>query len=190
MPRKASKITMPQKGLPTWDGPSIAQELNIPKDAVWKVLRNNGIHLQRQRSWCISTDKDFSAKAADIVGLYLNPPLNAIVLCLDEKPSIQALERKTGYILTGNGRVARAYRSTYKRHGVLNLFAALEAPTGKVIDKITEAKNREDFQRFMDDIVAEYDPEQELHVIVDNYCTHKKNDEGLKKIKTFIFITR
>ena len=87
----------PPKGLSAWDGPSIAQELNVPKDAVWKILRNNGIHLQRQRSWCISTDKDFAAKAADIVGLYLNPPLNAIVLCLDEKPSIQALERKTVY---------------------------------------------------------------------------------------------
>ena len=69
----------PPKGLAAWDGPSIAQELNAPKDAVWKVLRNNGIHLQRQRSWCISTDKDFAAKAADIVGLYLNPPLNAVV---------------------------------------------------------------------------------------------------------------
>lgn len=96
-----------------WDGPALAEELDVPVDAVWKILRNEGIHLQRQRSWCISTDKDFASKAADIVGLYLDPPLNAIVLCVDEKPSIQALERKTGYIMTDNGRVVRAYQSTY-----------------------------------------------------------------------------
>lgn len=111
------------KGLSAWDGPTLAEKLEVPADAVWKVLRNDGIHLQRQRSWCISTDKDFAAKAADIVGLYLDPPFNAIVLCVDEKPSIQALERKTGYIMTDNGRVTRAYQSTYKRHGILNLFA-------------------------------------------------------------------
>ncbi len=71
----------PPEGLASWDGPELAKKLDVTVDAVWKVLRNEGIHLQRQRSWCISTDKDFAAKAADIVGLYLNPPFNAIVLC-------------------------------------------------------------------------------------------------------------
>ena len=93
----------PPKGLATWDGPELAKELNAPVDAIWKVLRTEGINLQRQRSWCISTDKNFAAKAADIVGLYLDPPLNAVVLCVDEKPSIQALERKTGFIKTNSG---------------------------------------------------------------------------------------
>jgi transposase len=120
----------PPKGLASWDGAALASELNVPVDAVWKVLRKEGIHLQRQRSWCVSTDKAFAPKAADIVGLYLNPPLNAVVLCVDEKPSIQALERKIGYIKTDNGKIVRAYKSTYKQHGILNLFAALAVSTG------------------------------------------------------------
>lgn len=80
----------PPKGLSRWDGAALAKELNAPTDAVWKVLRKEGIHLQRHRSWCISTDSHFASKAADIVGLYLSPPVNAVVLCVDEKPSIQA----------------------------------------------------------------------------------------------------
>jgi len=169
----------PPKGLASWDGPSLAKELHVPVDAVWKILRNEGIQLQRQRSWCISTDKDFASKAADIVGLYLNPPINAIVLCVDEKPSIQALERKTGFIMTDNGRVVRAYQSTYKRHGTLNLFASLEVSTGKIVGKVTESKKRDDFQKFMSEVVAEYSADQRIHVILDNYCTHKKNEEWL-----------
>ena len=78
--------------------------------AVWRVLRKEGICLQRQRSWCVSTDKEFVPKAADIVGLYLNPPEKALVICVDEKPSIQALERKTGYVETDNGKIVRAYQ--------------------------------------------------------------------------------
>ena len=169
----------PPKGLAIWDAPEMAKELNAPVDSIWKVLRKEGINLQRRRSWCISTDKDFASKAADIVGLYLDPPLNAMVLCVDEKPSIQALERKTGFIKTNSGKVVRAYKSTYKRHGTLNLFAALEVSTGKIQGKVTKEKKRKDFQKFMDEIVAEYSPDQELHVILDNYCTHKKNEEWL-----------
>lgn len=171
----------PPEAMAAWDGPELAKALGVPVDAIWKVLRYEGIHLQRQRSWCISTDKDFAAKAADIVGLYLDPPVNAMVLCVDEKPSIQALERKTGYIMTDNGRIVRAYKSTYKRHGTLNLFGALEVATGKVIGKVTETKKRDDFQSFLDEIVTEYTPDQQIHVILDNYCTHKKNDAWLAK---------
>lgn len=177
----------PPKGLSVWDGPALAKELNAPVDAVWKVLRKEGINLQRQRSWCISTDKNFASKAADIVGLYLDPPFNAIVLCVDEKPSIQALERKTGYIKTDSGKVVRAYKSTYKRHGTLNLFAALEVSTGKIQGKVTETKKREDFQSFMDEIVTEYSRDQEIHVVLDNYCTHKKNEEWLSRNKNVHF---
>lgn len=151
------------------------------------ILRKEGINLQRQWSWCISTDKVFASKAADIVGLYLNSPLNAVVLCVDEKPSIQALERKTGYIKTDSGKVVRAYKSTYKRHGTLNLFAALKVSTGQIQGKVIETKKREDFQAFMDEIVAEYSPGQEIHVVLDNYCTHKKNEKWLQKIKNVHF---
>ena len=177
----------PPKGLATWDGPAVAKELDAPVDAVWKILRKEGINLQRQRSWCISTDKNFASKAADIVGLYLDPPLNAIVLCVDEKPSIQALERKTGFIKTDSGKVVRAYKSTYKRHGTLNLFAAMEVSTGKVHGKVTKEKKRTNFQAFMDEIVDEYSPDQEIHVVLDNYCTHKKNEEWLARNKNVHF---
>jgi hypothetical protein len=91
-----------------------------------------GICLQRQRSWCVSTDKEFAAKAADIVGLYLNPPEKALVVSVDEKPSLQVLERANGYVETDNGKIVRGYKSTYKRQGTLNLFAALQVATGQI----------------------------------------------------------
>lgn len=168
----------PPKGFARWDAPLLSKELSVSDDAIWRVLRKESISLHRKRSWCISSDKDFAAKAADIVGLYLDPPMSAVVLSIDEKPSIQALERKTGYIETQDGKIIRAYKSTYKRHGTLNLFAALQVATGRVTTAITERKTREDFIRFMDSIVEEY-PDQEIHVILDNYCTHKKNEEWL-----------
>lgn len=169
----------PPPGQACWDGPAVAGALGGSAHAVWRVLRQEGICLQRQRSWCVSTDKEFAAKAADIVGLYLNPPEKALVISVDEKPSIQALERKTGYVETDNGKIVRAYKSTYKRHGTLNLFAALKVATGEVKTAITQLKKREQFLQFMDQVVAESSSEQELHVILDNYCTHKKCDAWL-----------
>jgi transposase len=169
----------PPTGQATWDGPAVARAVQGSVHAVWRVLRKEGICLQRQRSWCVSTDKQFAAKAADIVGLYLHPPEKALVICVDEKPSIQALERKTGYVETDSGKIVRGYKSTYKRHGTLNLFAALEVATGQVKTAITQKKRREEFLQFMDQIVAETAPDQELHVILDNYCTHKKCDAWL-----------
>lgn len=170
---------VPPDGLSTWDGPAVAKRLNSSPDAVWRVLRKEGICLQRQRSWCVSNDPEFAVKAADVIGLYLNPPENALVLSLDEKPSIQAIERKTGYVMTDNGKIVRGLKSTYKRHGTLNLFAALEVATGAIHTKTTEYKKRVDFLEFMDDIVSETSPDKELHVIMDNYCIHKKNDAWL-----------
>lgn len=169
----------PPAGQATWDGPAVARAVQGSVHAVWRVLRQEGICLQRQRSWCVSTDKQFAAKAADIVGLYLHPPEKALVICVDEKPSIQALERKTGYVETDSGKIVRGYKSTYKRHGTLNLFAALAVATGQVKTAITQQKRRQEFLQFMDQIVAETGPDQELHVILDNYCTHKKCDAWL-----------
>jgi len=169
----------PPAGQASWDGPAVAAALNSSVHAVWRVLRHEGICLQRQRSWCVSTDKEFAVKAADIVGLYLNPPENALVISVDEKPSIQALERKTGYVETDNGKIVRGLKSTYKRHGTLNLFAALEVATGQVKTAITQLKRREQFLQFMDQVVADASDDQELHVILDNYCTHKKCEAWL-----------
>lgn len=171
----------PPKGQSCWDGPAVAKALGGSEHAVWRVLRKEGICLQRQRSWCVSTDKEFAAKSADIIGLYLNPPEKALVICVDEKPSIQALERATGYVETSNGKIVQGFKSTYKRHGTLNLFAALEVATGQVKTETTTRKRREEFLAFMDQGVADAPVEREIHVILDNYCTHKKCDAWLER---------
>jgi len=129
----------------------------------------------------VSTDKEFAPKAAEVVGLYLNPPLNALVLSVDEKPSMQVSERPSGYVETDSGAVVRALKSTYKRHGTLNLFAALEVGTGQVHTKFTAYKKREDFLSFLDGVLADQPQDREIHVILDSYCTHKRNDDWLAK---------
>jgi transposase len=171
----------PPPGMSHWDGPAVAERLGASVYAVWRILRREGIYLQRVRSWCVSTDKEFAPKAAEIVGLYLNPPVNALVLSVDEKPSMQAIERPSGYVETDSGAVVRALKSTYKRHGTLNLFAALEVGTGQVHAQTTDYKKREDFQSFLDVVLAELPSDREIHVILDNYSTHKKNDLWLAK---------
>jgi transposase len=173
----------PPLGMSRWDGPAVAERLGSSVHAVWRVLRREGIYLQRVRSWCVSTDKEFATKAAEVVGLYLNPPLNALVLSVDEKPSVQAIERPSGYVETDSGAVVRGLKSTYKRHGTLNLFAALEVGTGQVKAKFTEFKKRTDFQSFLDGVIADQSPDKEIHVILDNYSTHKKNEDWLAKFE-------
>ncbi len=173
----------PPPGMSHWDGPAVAEKLGASVHAVWRVLRREGIYLQRVRSWCVSTDQEFARKAAEIVALYLDPPTNALILSVDEKPSIQAIERPSGYVETDNGEVVRALKSTYKRHGTLNLFAALEVGTGQVHAKTTDLKKRKDFQDFLDGVLAELPLDKEIHVILDNYSTHKKNDDWLTKFQ-------
>jgi transposase len=169
----------PPEGQACWDGAAVAERLKASTHAVWRVLRKEGICLSRQRSWCVSTDPEFTAKAADIVGLYLNPPENAFVISVDEKPSIQALERKTGYVETDNGKIVRGFKSTYKRHGTLNLFAALEIATGAIHTETTEKKRRVEFLEFMNRVLTELPRNGDIHVVLDNYCIHKKNDAWL-----------
>ena len=173
----------PPPGMSRWDGPAVAQKLDASVHAVWRVLRREGIYLQRRRSWCVSTDKEFAPKAADVVGLYLNPPVNALVLSVDEKPSIQAIERTSGYVETDSGKVVRGLKSTYKRHGTLNLFAALEVGTGQVKTKFTEFKKREDFRSFLDGVLADKPPDKDIHVVLDNYSPHKGNEDWLAKFE-------
>jgi len=167
----------PPHGLASWDGGTLADVLGVSDDAIWRILRKEGIQLQRMRSWCVSTDPEFSAKAANVIGLYIDPPQNAIVISVDEKPSIQAIERPRGYVQTSSGKVVHGMKSTYRRHGTINLFAALNIATGVIQSRTTESKKRADFQSFMDEVVADVPANQEVHVILDNYATHKKNDE-------------
>lgn len=130
----------PPEGFATWNGRLLAAALgDIPAHQVWLILQKHGIQLQRRRSWCISDDPEFAPKAAEIVGLYLDPPEDAVVLCVDEKPHIQALERAQGYLKLPNGRAVRGVSHEYKRHGTTTLFAALNVLTATVSGCIPSA---------------------------------------------------
>jgi transposase len=172
----------PPKGYSQWNGPLLAEALpDISKDQVWRILRRHDICLERRRSWCISTDPEFGPKAADIVGLYLNPPENALVIAVDEKPSIQALERAQGYLRLPDGKAVNGFNHCYKRHGTTTLFAALEITTGQVKTAHYARRRRREFLDFMNEIVTEH-PNREIHVVLDNLNTHKpKQDRWLKR---------
>lgn len=171
----------PPSGYAQWNGRLLGEALCVSADAVWDILRRERISLQRRRSWCVSTDPEFAAKAADIVGLYLHPPENAIVLCVDEKPHIQALERAQGYLKLPNGYALTGFAHEYKRHGTTTLFAALEVATGQVQAGHYRRRRRVEFLDFMNELVSAH-PDQELHVILDNLNTHKpKHDRWLAR---------
>lgn len=178
----------PPKGYAKWNGSILAKAIgNVSEYQVWKILRKHNISLQRKRSWCISTDPEFTAKAADVVGLYLDPPENAVVLCVDEKPHIQALERAQGWLKLPNGKALTGFNHSYKRHGTTTLFAALEVVTGLVKTDHYNRRRRSEFLNFMNKIVADY-PDKEIHVILDNLNTHKpKRDMWLKRQKNVHF---
>ena len=172
----------PPAGYTTWTGKLVAKALSdVSQHQVWRVLRKHGIHLQRRHSWCISTDPQFTQKAADIVGLYLNPPDNAVVISVDEKPAIQALERTQGWLRLPDGNAMRGFSHEYKRHGTTTLFAAMEVATGMVKVGHYPRRRRREFLDFMNSVVDNY-PATELHVVLDNLNTHKpKHDRWLTK---------
>jgi len=172
----------PPKGYSQWNGRLLAERLgDVSKAQVWRMLRRRNICLQRRRSWCISTDPAFGPKAADVVGLYLNPPENALVLSVDEKPSIQALERAQGYLRLPDGKAVNGFSHCYKRHGTTTLFAALEVTTGLVETAHYRRRRRQEFLDFMNEVVAAHRG-REIHVILDNLNTHKpKEDRWLQR---------
>ena len=127
-------LEKPPAGYARWPGPLLAKALaDVDVQYVWRFLREHNIDLAARKSWCESNDPAFVAKAAVVVGLYVDPPAKAIVLCVDEKPSIQALERAQGYLKLPNGRALTGQSHHYKRHGTTTLFAALEVATGRII---------------------------------------------------------
>jgi transposase len=179
----------PPAGFARWTAPLLARELGDVSDQhIWRFLRAQRIDLAGRRSWCLSTDPEFVAKAADIVGLYLNPPENAIVLAVDDcpvgaglgprsptrpgNPAIQALERAQGYLKLPNGRSLHGQEHEYRRRGTTTLFAALEVATGQIKAKHTKRRRRAEFLDFMNEVVADC-PGQEIHVVLDNLRTHK-----------------
>jgi len=176
------------KGYATWSGPLLAKALgNVSEHKVWRILRKFGISLVRHHSWCISTDPEFVPKAAAIIGLYLDPPDNAIVLSVDEKPAIQALERAQGWLKLPNGKAITGFNHEYKRHGTTTLFAALEVTNGLIKAGHYKRRRRREFLDFMNDIVIAY-PGKEIYVILDNLSTHKpKHDRWLQRHKNVHF---
>jgi transposase len=163
----------PPQGYSRWNGTLLAQSLkDVSAAQVWRVMRTHGIQMQRRRSWCVSTDPEFAPKAADIVGLYLDPPAHAVVLAVDEKPHIQALERAQGWLRLPNGKAVTGFNHEYVRHGTSTLFAALEVATGLVTAGHYARRRRREFLDFMNEVVASY-PGQEIHVVLDNLSTHK-----------------
>jgi transposase len=185
---RAALKESPPEGYSKWNGRLLAEHLGLPPDYVWQVMRENGIQLQRRRSWCESTDPEFAEKAADVIGVYLNPPENAVVLCVDEKPHIQALERAQGYLTFPDGKTMSGFSHEYRRHGTSTLFAALEVATGQVQAKHAKRRRRRDFLDFMNGTIAPYGSDVEIHVILDNLNTHKpKNDRWLARHKNVHF---
>ena len=178
----------PPAGYGRWDGALLARHLgDISKHQIWRVLRRHEIALARRRSWCISTDPGFAQKAADVVALYLQPPDNAVVLAVDEKPHIQALERAQGWLKLPNGKALTGFSHNYQRHGTTTLFAALEVATGLVKGGHYRRRRRLEFLHFMNRLVAQY-PDRELHVILDNLNTHKpKEDRWLARHRNVHF---
>jgi len=163
----------PPAGYSNWTAPLLARELvNIHEQYIWRFLRSQKIDLSGRKSWCQSTDPDFVPKAAEIVGLYMNPPDNAVVLSVDEKPSIQALERAQGDLKLPNGRAMIGQSHAYKRNGTTTLFAALDVATGKVTGRHYKRRRRLEFLDFMNRIVKLYEG-KEIHVLIDNLSTHK-----------------
>jgi transposase len=174
----------PPAGFARWSAPLLARELGDVSDQyVWRFLRAQRIDLAGRKSWCLSDDPEFAAKAAAIVGLYLAPPENAIVLAVDEKPAIQALERAQGYLKLANGRSLHGQAHEYKRCGNSTLFTALNVATGQITARHTKRRRRIEFLDFMNALVADY-PEQAIHVVLDNLSTHKpKRDAWLARHK-------
>ena len=147
----------PPAGYSSWNGRLMAQAMGtVSARQVWRALARHRISLQRRHSWCVSTDPQFAAKAADLVGIYLSPPDHAVVLCVDEKPSIQALERAQGYLRLPNGQALKGFNHEYERHGTTTLFAALNVTTGQVKAGHYHRRRRREFLDFMNEVVSDY----------------------------------
>lgn len=167
-------MSPPPAGRTRWTTRLLAARVGITSGAVSDVLRRENVKPHLVRTYKVSRDPKFAAKVKDVVGLYLNPPEHAIVLSMDEETSIQALERTQLPLPLRQGRAVR-HTHDYRRHGVIDLYAALEVATGKVTHQLRESHTGKDFVSFMKKTVRAY-PNQELHVILDNSSSHATPD--------------
>ena len=169
--RVQTRVCQQPEAQSRWTVRTLAAELGLAASTVHAMLVAAKLQPHRIRTFIFSPDPDFEAKLLDIVGLYLHPPENALVLCVDEKPSIQALDR-TQPLLPLRAKKPRSWTNEYVRHGTQTLLAALEIATGKVVAHVRDRRTTVDFLSFMDDVVKSY-PSCQLHVVLDNLNIHK-----------------
>lgn len=159
------------KGSTHWSTRKLAKQADVSQSSVSRIWRAFQLKPHRTDTFTLSTDDFFVEKVRDIVGLYMSPPDNAVVLCIDEKSQVQALERTQPILPLVFGQSARA-TATYARHGTTNLFAALDIKTGKVIGECYPLKRAVEFRRFLKRVNEEVPPELDVHVVVDNSSIH------------------
>lgn len=162
----------PGDGSTHWTTRKLASVLNVSHTLIAKAWNRAGLKPHRFERYMASDDPDFERKAADVIGLYVNPPQHAAVFCVDEKTAIQALDRLDPVLPLSPGRMER-HGFEYFRHGTLSLYAALNTKTGNVLGKTVERHTSEEFVAFLADIVASQPNGQEIHVVADNLSAHK-----------------
>src|SRR5882724_6127142 len=162
----------PTSGATYWSTRKLGAHLDVSHMMVARVWRKHGLQLHRIERYMASNDPDFEKKAADIIGLYLNPPAHAAVFSVDEKTAIQALDRKDPVLPLSPGRAER-HGFEYYRHGTLSLYAAFNTKTGEVLGKTAIRHSSAEFVAFLTDIVAHQPKRKEIHVIADNLSAHK-----------------
>jgi transposase len=155
-----------------WSTRSMAREVGLTQSAVHRIWKAFGLQPHRRESWKLSRDPLFVAKVRDVVGLYLNPPERAVVLCVDEKSQIQALDRTAPILPMLPGTPARATHD-YKRSGTSSLYAALDITTGKVIGALHSRHRAIEFKKFLQTIDREVPDDLAVHLVLDNSSTHK-----------------
>ena len=155
-----------------WSTRSMAKEMGLSQSSVSRIWRAFGLQPHRSETFKLSTDPYFVDKVHDVVGLYLDPPERALVFCVDEKSQIQALDRTQPGLPMKKGR-AGTMTHDYKRHGTTTLFAALEVATGKVIGSLHRRHRAEEFKKFLIKLDKEVPADLDIHLICDNYATHK-----------------
>src|SRR2546427_9188655 len=162
----------PRDGSTHWSTRRLAKELSVNHMMVARVWARAGVQPHRLEHYQVSNDPDFEKKAADIIGLYLQPPEHAAVFCVDEKTAIQALDRLDPVLPLSPGRAER-HGFEYYRHGTLSLYAALNTATGEVLGKTADRHTSEEFVAFLADIVAGQPRHRQIHIIADNLSAHK-----------------
>lgn len=157
-----------------WSVRTLAKATGVGRDTVHSILRQADLKPHRVGTFMTSTDPDFATKVIDVVGLYTNPPENAVVLCVDEKTQVQALDRTQPLLPMRPGQIERRTHD-YKRNGTVQLYAALEVHAGRAVPRIEERHRSREFIGFMDQLLHAY-PSRELHVILDNVSSHASKE--------------